>query len=351
MLGAILSGVKAKDVDIAAYDDILFAERAARHGVSAADVMDKTTLRGPDRIADLTVRVTQWGDGYGERPGGLTLDALMNGYPHGVDFGPSVPKLDDVLRTASGDVELAHDNILGDLPRLSARIAKPREGLVLIGRRHVRSNNSWMHNVGPLMRGKSTCTLIVHPEDAAELGLVQGSNARVTSEAGSVEALVDVSDEISRGVVSLPHGWGHDRPGTRNAVARDKAGTNSNLLAPGNLIDVPSGNAAVNAFRSKSHSPAERSEWAWRNAWWSAAMAPGTRRTSRRTASPSPRTSRSSLLPSRRRDPTAASSAPSITGASGPTGAAFHRRCVRRRPVPGREGRLPLSRGRLRTGR
>ena len=248
MLGAILSGVKAKDVDIAAYDDILFAERAARHGVAAGDVMDKTELRGPDRIADLTVRVTKWGDGYGERPGGLTLESLMNDYPHGVDFGPSTPKIDDVLRTTSGDVELAHDNILGDLPRLWARIVEPRQGLVLIGRRHVRSNNSWMHNVGPLMRGKSTCTLIVHPADAAELGLRQGSKARVTSEAGSVEALVDVSDEISRGVVSLPHGWGHDRPGTRQSVAREKAGANSNILAPGHLIDVPSGNAAVNGI-------------------------------------------------------------------------------------------------------
>jgi anaerobic selenocysteine-containing dehydrogenase len=247
-LGAILSGVKAADVDVAAYDDILFAERAARHGVAAADVMDKTGLRGPDRIADLTIRVSPWGDGYGERPGGLTLDALMHDYPHGVDFGPSVPKLDQILRTASGDVELAHDNILGDIPRLQARIAKPREGLVLIGRRHVRSNNSWMHNVGPLMRGKSTCTLIVHPDDAAEQGLHHGGNARVTSVAGCVEAVVEVSDEISRGVVSLPHGWGHDRPGTRTAVATRNPGTNSNVLAPGHLVDVPSGNAAVNGI-------------------------------------------------------------------------------------------------------
>ncbi|MCW2549311.1 MAG: molybdopterin dinucleotide-binding protein, partial [Mycobacterium sp.] len=247
-LGAILSGVKAADVDIAAYDDILFAERAARHGVAAGDVLDSTTLRGPDRIADLTVRVTPWGDGYGTRPGGLTLDALMHDYPHGVDFGPMTPKIDEILRTTSGDVELAHDNILGDIPRLQARIAQPREGLVLIGRRHVRSNNSWMHNVDPLMKGKSTCTLIVHPDDAAALGLAQGSNARVTSEAGSVEALVDVSDEISRGVVSLPHGWGHDRPGTRQSVASANPGANSNLLAPGHLVDVPSGNAAVNGI-------------------------------------------------------------------------------------------------------
>jgi anaerobic selenocysteine-containing dehydrogenase len=247
-LGAILAGTPASEVDVDALDDILFAERAARHGVDAADVLGAAELRGPDRIVDLTVRMSPWGDAYGARPGGLTLDSLMHDYPHGVDFGPMVPRIDDILRTASGDVELAHDNILGDLPRLRDRVARPAEGLLLIGRRHVRSNNSWMHNVTVLVKGKSRCTLIVHPRDADELGLAHGSTARVTSEAGSVEAVVEVSDEIRPGVVSLPHGWGHDRPGTRLAVAREHAGTNTNLLAPGHLVDVPSGNAAVNGI-------------------------------------------------------------------------------------------------------
>ena len=129
--------------------------------------MDQTSLRGPDRIVDLTMRMSPWGDGYGERPGGLTLESLKHEYPHGVDFGPMVPRIDEILRTASGDVELAHDNILDDLPRLQARVAQPPDGLVLIGRRHVRSNNSWMHNVKVLVKGKDRCTLIVHPEDAA----------------------------------------------------------------------------------------------------------------------------------------------------------------------------------------
>jgi anaerobic selenocysteine-containing dehydrogenase len=247
-LGAILAGIPAADVDVAAFDDMLFGERAARHGVDAAAVADKTTFRGPDRIADLTVRMSPWGDAYGERPGGLTLDELMHDHPHGVDFGPMVPHIDDILRTASGDVELAHDNILGDVPRLLERIGQPREGLVLIGRRHVRSNNSWMHNVKVLVKGKDRCTLVVHPDDAASIGLTDGSLASVTSEAGSVEAVVEISDEIRRGVVSLPHGWGHDRPGTRMSVAREHAGVNSNLLAPGRLVDVPSGNAAVNGI-------------------------------------------------------------------------------------------------------
>ena len=247
-LGAILAGIPAAEVDVEGYDDVLFAERAMRHGVVASEVLDKTTFRGPDRIADLTIRVSPWGDGYGARPGGLTLESLMNDYPHGVDFGPMVSKIHEILRTASGDVELAHDNILGDLPRLQSRIQQPHEGLVLIGRRHVRSNNSWMHNVPALMKGRSRCTLIMHPDDAKALLLSHGDNARVTSEAGAVDAEVEVSDEITRGVVSLPHGWGHDRPGTRLSVAGDHAGANSNLLAPGHLVDVPSGNAAVNGI-------------------------------------------------------------------------------------------------------
>jgi anaerobic selenocysteine-containing dehydrogenase len=247
-LGAILAGVPAAEVDIAAYDDILFADRAARHGVAAADVMDATSLRGPDRIVDLTIRVTPWGDGFGERPDGLTLDKLKAEYPHGADFGPMTPRIDEILRTASGDVELAHDDILGDVPRLLARLERPTDGLVLIGRRHLRSNNSWMHNVRPLMKGRPRCTLIIHPQDAEAHGLRAGGSARIRSEAGEVEAVVEVDDGIVRGVVSLPHGWGHDRPGARLSVAADKPGVNSNLLAPGHLVDVPSGNAAVNGI-------------------------------------------------------------------------------------------------------
>ncbi len=248
-LGAILARIPADDVDVASFDDMLFAERAARHGVDPEAVQEQIgDLRGPDRIADLTIRCSPWGDGYGARPGGLTLEKLKE-YPHGIDFGPMQPgQLDRVLRTASGDVELAHDNILGDLPRLRERLAAPPTGLTLIGRRHLRSNNSWMHNVEPLMKGRSTCTLLVHPADAAAYGLVDGGNARVASVAGEVEATVEFDDGIVRGVVSLPHGWGHDRPGTRMAVAHAKPGTNSNVLAPGHLVDVPSGNAAVNGI-------------------------------------------------------------------------------------------------------
>jgi anaerobic selenocysteine-containing dehydrogenase len=245
-LGAILGGMPAHAVPLEVLDDEWFVARAARHGVDGAAV-DTGDLRGPDRIVDLTLRMSPWGDGYGERPGGLTLERLQ-AHPHGVDFGPSSAPVDEVLRTESGDIELAHDDILGDLERLRGRMAEPRPELVLIGRRHVRSNNSWMHNVPALMRGRDRSTLLVHPDDAARHALADGAPVRVTSEAGSVTAVVEVTDEVCPGVVSLPHGFGHDRPGTRLRVARERPGPNTNVLVPGHFVDVPSGNAAVNGI-------------------------------------------------------------------------------------------------------
>jgi len=98
------------------------------------------------------------------------------------------------------------------------------------------------------VKGKDRCTLLIHPDDAEAAGVRDGESARVTSEAGSLEVPVEVSDEMRPGVVSLPHGWGHDKPGTRMSVAREHAGVNNNVLAPGTFVDVPSGNAAVNGI-------------------------------------------------------------------------------------------------------
>jgi anaerobic selenocysteine-containing dehydrogenase len=202
-------------------------------------------MSGPDRIVDLTIRMSSFGDAYGERPDGLTLDKLRD-LPHGIDLGPSSKRIDEVLRTESGDVELAHAMFFDDLERLSSRMAEPHPDLVLIGRRHVRSNNSWMHNLPALMKGRDRSTLLVHPDDASAHGLADGSRARLTTAAGSVEATVEVSDELVAGVVSLPHGFGHSSPGTRLGVAEDRPGPNTNVLIPPDALDLPSGNAAVN---------------------------------------------------------------------------------------------------------
>jgi anaerobic selenocysteine-containing dehydrogenase len=203
--------------------------------------------RGPERLLDLMLRTGPYGDAFGATADGLTL-ATLEANPHGVDLGALQARIPEVLRTPSGKIELAPPSIVADVERLRATLARPANGMVLIGRRDLRSNNSWMHNVKVLVKGKDRCTLLVHPDDARALDLADGGAARVTSEAGSVEVVVEVSDEIRRGVVSLPHGWGHDRPGTRQSVAREHAGTNTNLLAPGHFVDVPSGNAAVNGI-------------------------------------------------------------------------------------------------------
>jgi anaerobic selenocysteine-containing dehydrogenase len=159
-----------------------------------------------------------------------------------------VSRADEMVRTPSGRIELAPEYVLGDLTRLKQRMERDPDGLVLVSRRHLRSKNSWMHNVKVLVKGKDRCTLLIHPDDAAACGVSDGGRARISSEAGSIEVPVEMSDEMMPGVVSLPHGWGHDKPGTRLSVAREHAGVNNNLLAPGTFVDELSGNAAVNGI-------------------------------------------------------------------------------------------------------
>ena len=202
---------------------------------------------GPERLIDLMLRTGPYGDGFGADPDGLTLDVLL-ARPHGVDLGPLEPRLPDVLRTPSGMVELAPEPIVADVARLRAALDAPTGGMVLIGRRDLRSNNSWMHNVEVLVKGRPRCTLHVHPDDAARLGLADGVDASVSSRTGRVAVPVEVTDAIRPGVVSIPHGWGHDLDGVELSVARRHAGVNSNLLADDELLDPLSGNAVLNGI-------------------------------------------------------------------------------------------------------
>lgn len=205
-------------------------------------------LEAPERCIDLMVRTGPFGDQFGEEPDGLSLQVLVD-HPHGVDLGALEPRLREVLRTASGTVEVDHDGLRADAADLAATLdGAPGDELVLVGRRHVRSNNSWMHNLDVLVRGKPRCTLLVHPEDAERLGLTDGGVAVVASRVGTVEAPVEISDAVRPGVVSLPHGWGHDADGARLAVAARNAGVNSNVLTDGAVLDPLSGNAALNAI-------------------------------------------------------------------------------------------------------
>jgi anaerobic selenocysteine-containing dehydrogenase len=203
--------------------------------------------RGPERIVDLALRSGPYGDHFGARPGGLSLDRLAAA-PHGIDLGALEPRIPEVLRTPSGRIELAPELLLGDLDRLAASLERPTPGLRLVGRRHVRSNNSWMHNLPMLAKGPARCTLQLHPVDAAARGLADGTVARVSSRVGSVLAPVEITDAIRPGVVSLPHGWGHDEPGTQLGVAAKRPGTNSNVLTDELELDPLSGTAVLNGI-------------------------------------------------------------------------------------------------------
>jgi anaerobic selenocysteine-containing dehydrogenase len=204
--------------------------------------------RGPERMLDLMLRSGPFGAGVGATAGGASLDALLEA-PHGVDHGALEPRLPEILRTPSGCIELAPEPLIADLARLAAHVDELLDrDLVLVGRRHLRSNNSWMHNIEVLVKGRPRCTLQVHPDDADRLGLRHGAGATVTSRVGSVVAPVEVTDAIRPGVVSLPHGWGHDLPASRLRVAAERAGVNSNVLTDHEAMDPLSGTAVLNGI-------------------------------------------------------------------------------------------------------
>ncbi|WP_328826851.1 molybdopterin oxidoreductase family protein [Streptomyces ureilyticus] len=202
---------------------------------------------GPERRLDMMLRLGPYGDGFGVRPEGLNLDKLLD-QPHGIDLGPLQPRLPQPLKTRSGRVELLPQPIADDLPRLRDALRRRPDGLVLVGRRHLRSNNSWMHNIPALTGGTNRCTLHLHPDDAARLGIADGDSVRIKGAGGEVTAPAEVTDGIRRGVVSLPHGWGHDRPGTRMRHAATEPGVNVNQLLDGSLLDPLSGNAVLNGI-------------------------------------------------------------------------------------------------------
>ena len=254
-LGARLTGMS--DPDVQAFDDMLLAklvsQAVGQPGTPAAEVTAAAALErlgtkpGPDRVLDLLLRAGTYGDGFDERREGLSPKRLREA-EHGIDLGPLEPRLPGVLATPSGKIELAHELIVADVERLRRSLDRPADGLVLIGRRQLRSNNSWMHNAPSLVKGPERCTLLVHPTDAARLVLVDGGHARIASRVGEVEAPVTVSDEIMPGVVSLPHGWGHGLEGVRLGVAAAHPGVPSNFLADPEVIDAPSGNAVLNGI-------------------------------------------------------------------------------------------------------
>ncbi len=246
-LTGLCTGTPAEDVDVAAIDDGFFDYLAFTRGVDGAQIRKQYERGGPERMLDLTLRTGPFGDQYGNNPGGLTLD-MLKANPNGIDFGPMVPQLPGILGTPDKKIRLAPRYLLDDLPRLAARLERPAEPLVLVSRRHLRSNNTWLHNVPALMKGKDRCTLLIHPEDAARCGVSDNDVVTVKSEAGEIKVPVEVTDAIKPGVVSMPHGWGHGKPGTRMSVANSSPGANTNALSPPTFIDEPSGNGVLNGI-------------------------------------------------------------------------------------------------------
>ncbi|MCF6475901.1 molybdopterin oxidoreductase family protein [Nonomuraea sp. MG754425] len=242
-LAVIASGLEG-DLDAFVIDETLRkATERPGSGVEGRDVAELRELldgeTGGERRLDLMLRLGPYGEWSGK--GDLSLRKLLD-HPHGLDLGALEPRLAEVLRTASGLIELAPPQLMEDVERLRGKLEEEPPEIVLIGRRHLRSNNSWMHNVGPLVGGSNTCTLQIHPSDVARLGLT--GEAVVRSAKGQVTVALEPTDTIMPGVVSLPHGWGH--AGSAQNVAAGHAGVSANSLTDETTVDVPSGNAVFN---------------------------------------------------------------------------------------------------------
>ena len=253
-LAGILAGQGA-NADLSALDDLVLGTVMQREISAPGSRIEGRampelfaalqTRRGPERLLDFLLRSGPYGDSFDSEREGLSLAAL-EANPHGVDLGPLAPRIPDVLRTPSGKIEMAPPLIVADVTRLQAALQNvPRDGqLLLIGRRDLRSNNSWMHNLRVLTKGPQRCTLLIHPRDAARAHLENGESAYVTSRTGSVEIPIEVTESIMPGVVSIPHGWGHNLSDMQMRIASEHAGANINVLTDSGAVDPLSGNAA-----------------------------------------------------------------------------------------------------------
>ncbi len=219
--------------------------RLGRGGFGARLRRRARAMFGPRRMINFGLRTGPYGSFLPGR--GLSV-ASLEASVHGKDLGPLRPCITQRLQMPAGTIDLAPSPFVLDLDRLHTELTNFEEigdpGLTLIGRRHLRSNNSWMHNYERLMGGKDRCTLLMNPEDAHSIGLVSGQRVEVISRVGRVAVALEVSDEIMPGVVSLPHGWGHDREGTRLSVAERRPGASINDVTDERLVDGLTGNAA-----------------------------------------------------------------------------------------------------------
>ena len=216
-------------------------QRLLHHAPDAGDRGAMTDSMDPEQLLDAGLRMGPYGGSHG-----LSLDALKAA-PSGIDLGPLRPTLPERLFTEDKQIHLAPAFLVNALDRVRGELGEARsDALLLIGRRTLRDNNSWMHNSPRLTTGRDRCTLLMHPTDAAARGVVDGAAATVTSRVGSITVPVQITDDVMPGVVSIPHGYGHGREGTRLGVANAHAGVSANTLTDDQLLDGVSANAAVN---------------------------------------------------------------------------------------------------------
>lgn len=240
------------------HDWQIFLELEARlKSGSLADTL-KAQLRkgvmmglGIEGMLDIGLRNGPYGAGFNPIGTGLNFEKVKNA-PHGIDLGAMTPALPDRLFTENKRIALAPELFTKDLERVKEKLAtttaspKNGDGLLLIGRRHLRSNNSWMHNSERLVKGKERCTLLINPKDAEKRKITEGQKVKLSSRVGTVEAIAEITDEMMPGVVSLPHGWGHDRPGVQLDVAKKHGGVSINDVTDEQFLDTLSGNAVLN---------------------------------------------------------------------------------------------------------
>jgi len=220
---------------------------------------------GPAGMLDLGLRFGPYGSWF-PLAGGLTVKKLLK-KPHGVDLGPLQPRLPK--RLSGKRIQLAPEIFVKDLERLKngflvergvslssdcshedrAAVQQEEYDLRLIGRRNLRSNNSWMHNSERLIKGKEQCTLMIHPDDASRIGILNGQKVCVESRVGSIALQAQITGDVMPGVVSIPHGWGHDRPGVKMDVAQGRPGASINDLTDDLVVDALCGTAAFNGTR------------------------------------------------------------------------------------------------------
>ena len=227
--------------DLTELDDTAFTSDLQRLAGEAAQALQQQVagLRGPERLIDLALRTGPYGKAEALSLGRIKASA------GGVDLGPLQPRIPEMLRTPSGRIELAPPSLLADLLHVDVALARPITEFTLIGRRDIRSGNSWMHNLAVLAKGPERCTLLIHPKDAERAGLADGGKAQLRTALGEIRVRVALSSDMSIGVVSLPHGWGHDLPGMQLAIAGTRPGANLNALMDDRLRDPLSGNAVL----------------------------------------------------------------------------------------------------------